>query len=650
MTHLNETKLLDHLTFPDGLKELSIEELELLASEIRTRLLEIGNLCGGHLASNLGVVELTLVLHTLFNSPIDKFSWDTSHQTYVHKMLTGRLNQMFSIRQEGGLSGFTNIFESEHDAFGAGHASTALSAALGFAHSRELLNQDHKVVAIIGDASLSGGMAFEALNNIERLNSNFICILNDNNMAISKPVGNMSTYMTKIRTSPLYDQARKVLEQFLTTIPKGGPLKRKIEKGLDHLRDLLIDQKFGVMFEEFGFQYIGPIDGHNISMLMAALRYAKNYDGPVLIHAITQKGKGHAPAESDPIKYHGLSPQKKLSKPAESSAIVKKMPTNSEFFGNTMIDICNNHADVVVVTPAMIGGSGLTKFSEVHPDRLFDVGIAEEHAVTFVAGLARTGIKPVLAIYSTFLQRGYDQLIHDVCIQNLPVIFALDRAGFAGEDGVTHHGIFDYAYMLPIPNMTILAPKDASEIESMLHWALEQDGPISLRYPKGTIIQRHDIACSPNFNGNAEVMFESSPGDGYDICIIAVGSMAWDAYDAAAYLHQKGLRLAVINLRSVKPLDKTTLTPYINTSKHILVVEEGSQISGCFSYIMQTYKHIDQSTSNWHYLGVPDAFYDHGKIPSLRKQCKLDKEGIIHSIHAIVNEDKSTQVLNETAL
>ena len=493
MTTLKETILLDHLTFPDALKELSIEDLELLAAEIRTRLLEIGNLCGGHLASNLGIVEITIVLHSLFTSPTDKFAWDTSHQTYVHKMLTGRLNQMFSIRQEGGLSGFTNIFESDHDAFGAGHASTALSAALGFAHSREILKQDHKVVAIIGDASLSGGMSFEALNNIERLNSNFICILNDNNMAISKPVGNMSTYMTKIRTSPLYDQARKVLEQFLTTIPKGGPLKRKIEKGLDHLRDLLIDQKFGVMFEEFGFQYIGPIDGHNISMLMAALRYAKHYEGPVLIHAITQKGKGHAPAELDPIKYHGVSPQKKITPIAKPP---QKTLTNSEFFGNTMIDICNQRSDVAVITPAMIGGSGLTKFSETHPDKLFDVGIAEEHAVTFVAGLARTGVKPVLAIYSTFLQRAYDQLIHDVCIQNLPVIFALDRAGFAGEDGVTHHGIFDYAYMLPVPNMTILAPKDAPEIKSMLHWALEQNSPISLRYPKGAIIERHDIPVS----------------------------------------------------------------------------------------------------------------------------------------------------------
>ncbi|MBI60335.1 1-deoxy-D-xylulose-5-phosphate synthase [bacterium] len=649
MDELNKTKLLDHLSFPDDLKDLSIEDLELLASEIRTRLLEIGNLCGGHLASNLGVVEITLVLHTLFNSPTDKFAWDTSHQTYVHKMLTGRLNQMFSIRQEGGLSGFTNIFESEHDSFGAGHASTALSAALGFAHSRELLNQDHKVVAIIGDASLSGGMSFEALNNIERLNSNFICILNDNNMAISKPVGNMSTYMTKIRTSPLYDQAKKILEQFLTTIPQGGSLKRKIEKGLDHLRDLLVDQKFGVMFEEFGFQYIGPIDGHDISMLMAALRYAEHYDGPVLIHAITQKGKGHGPAESDPIKYHGVSPKKAVSLP-ESKEPKQKVITNSEFFGNTMIDICNQQSDVVVVTPAMIGGSGLTQFAAVHPNKLFDVGIAEEHAVTFVAGLARTGIKPVLAIYSTFLQRGYDQLIHDVCIQNLPVVFALDRAGFAGEDGVTHHGLFDYAYMLPIPNMTILAPKDANEIKTMMHWALNQKSPISLRYPKGAIIERTDISIETQFDGSAELMFQSTQSDSYDISIIAVGSMAWDAYDAAQELRVKGYHVNVINLRSVKPLDRKTLDPFIQASKHILVVEEGSQISGCFSYLIQTYKDSNKLTGQWHFLGVPDQFYDHGKIPSLRKQCQLDKDGIVAFITSLLNTCDSSQVINQVVL
>ena len=647
MKDLKETKLLDHLSFPEDLKDLSVDELELLAAEIRTRLLEIGNLCGGHLASNLGIVEITLVLHTLFNSPEDKFAWDTSHQTYVHKMLTGRLKEMFSIRQEGGLSGFTNIFESDHDSFGAGHASTALSAALGFAHSRELLNQDHKVVAIIGDASLSGGMSFEALNNIERLDSNFICILNDNNMAISKPVGNMSTYMTKIRTSPLYDQARKVLEQFLTTVPKGGPLKRKIEKGLDHLRDLLIDQKFGVMFEEFGFQYIGPIDGHNISMLMAALKYAKNYDGPVLIHAITQKGKGHAPAECDPIKYHGVSPQKKVTQPVE---LVPKVITNSEFFGNTMIDICKERDDVVVVTPAMIGGSGLTKFSKLLPEKLFDVGIAEEHAVTFVAGLARTGIKPVLAIYSTFLQRGYDQLIHDVCIQNLPVVFALDRAGFAGEDGVTHHGIFDLAFMLPIPNMTILAPKDANEIKTMTEWALNQEGPVSLRYPKGAIIQRNDVPIEATFNGRPEVMFKDESGDAYDFCLIAVGSMAWEAYDAAQELSKQGLRIAVLNLRCIKPLDTQLLEPFIANAKHILVIEEGSQIGGVFTYIMQQFKDSQKQTSQWHYLGVPDQFYDHGKIPSLRNQCSLDTSGILKFIQTINNTNDSTQVFNKISL
>jgi 1-deoxy-D-xylulose-5-phosphate synthase len=622
MTDSKPSSLLDTLTFPDDLHHLTTDELDILAADIRARLIEIGDRCGGHLASNLGIVEITLVLHTLFSSPTDKFLWDTSHQAYVHKMLTGRLDQMFSIRQEGGLSGFTNIFESEHDAFGAGHASTALSAALGFAHSRDLLGQDHSVVSIIGDATLSGGMAFEALNNIEKLKSNFICILNDNDMAISPPVGNMAEYMTKIRTSPLYDQARKLFDQVIGTLPKGEPLKRKIEKSLDRLRDIIIDQKAGVLFEEFGFQYLGPIDGHNIPMFMAALKYAKTYPGPILIHAITQKGKGHEEAEKDPVKYHGVSPRKSSSSPP-----VQKPLTNSELLGKTMSSICSRRDDVVVVTPAMIGGSGLTQFAKEFPDKLFDVGIAEEHAVTFVAGLSRGGIKPVLAIYSTFLQRGFDQLIHDVCLQKIPLVLALDRAGFAGEDGATHHGVFDYAYMLPLPNITILAPKDAAEIEAMLNWAVDQDRTVSIRYPKGAIIERSDIVSFPFNDLKAEIMFQTDPATDYDLCIIGIGSMAWDAYDAAQRLNDR-YRICVINLRSVKPLDTDTLEPLLKRSKQCIVVEEGCKIGGAFHFIQSSFRHLNKSTGDWHHIGIPDQFYDHGKIPSLRKHCHLDVDGI----------------------
>jgi len=629
--HHKKTEILDIATFPQDLKEMGIDQLELLAQEIRQRLLEIGDFCGGHLASNLGIVEITIVLHTLFYSPKDKIVWDTSHQSYVHKMLTGRLQQMFSIRQEGGLSGFTNIFESEHDAFGAGHASTAISAALGLAHCKELLNDSFNSIAVIGDASLSGGMAFEALNNISKLNSNFICILNDNDMAISEPVGNMANYMTKVRTSPLYDQARKLFEQVFGSIPKSGPLKRRIEKSIDRFRDIIIDQKVGVIFEEFGFQYLGPIDGHNIPMLMAALKYAKNYEGPIIIHAITQKGKGHKPAENDPIKYHGVSPQS----PVKQS---QKTLTNSALFGQTMIDICNKRDDVVVVTPAMIGGSGLTQFASVHPNKLFDVGIAEEHAVTFVAGLARGGVTPVLAIYSTFLQRGYDQLIHDVCIQKLPVIFALDRAGFAGEDGVTHHGVFDYCYMLPIPNITILAPKDGHEMAEMLHWAVDQSLIISIRYPKGNIVQR-SLPISKPFNDlTAEVMYQTPNTKNFDICVIAIGSMSWDAYDASLELAKEKIKINCINLRSVKPLDKSTLEPFIKQSKYVLVIEEGMKIGGVFSFIQSTFSYLAKNTTDWHHLGIKDEFVDHGKIPSLRKQFLLDKDGIYNYIKTTILE------------
>ncbi|RAP29799.1 1-deoxy-D-xylulose-5-phosphate synthase [Candidatus Marinamargulisbacteria bacterium SCGC AG-343-D04] len=619
MVEKKSTTLLDHLTFPEDLKELTLDELDCLCAEVRQRLLEISTECGGHLASNLGVVEITIVLHTLFSSPTDKIVFDTSHQSYVHKMLTGRLDQMFSIRKEHGLSGFANIFESDHDIFGAGHASTALSSGLGLAHSRELLDQDHSVISIIGDSSLSGGMCFEALNNFEKLNSNFICILNDNDMSISHPVGNMSTYMTKVRTSPGYDSARKFFDTVMSNIPKGGPLKRRIEKGLDCLRDYILDTKVGVIFEEFGFQYLGPIDGHNVPMLMAALKYAKNYDGPILIHTITQKGKGHEPAEHDPIKYHGLSPKK----PGPS---VKKPLSNSEFFGDVMIEICNKRDDVVVITPAMVGGSGLTKFADTHPKKLFDVGIAEEHAVTFCAGLSRGGIKPVLAIYSTFLQRGFDQFIHDVCIQKLPMVFALDRAGFAGEDGATHHGVFDYTYMLPIPNVTILAPKDAFEIEHMLKWAVDQDRIVSIRYPKGSILQRNDIPKVP-ISLSSEVMIRSQAQE-TEFCLVGVGSMAWECYDAAQSLIQQGHSCTVINLRSLKPLDTDTLDPLLESAKNIIVVEEGMGIGGVFSHLIQSFSHLNKSTGQWHHIAIPDRFFDHGSIPSLRNQCGLSKDGI----------------------
>lgn len=635
--------LLDTLSLPHDLKKLSRSELETLASEIRVRLLEIGAACGGHLASNLGVVELTLALHVVFDSPKDKTIWDTSHQTYVHKMLTGRLSQMFTIRQDDGLSGFSNIFESEHDIFGAGHASTALSAALGVAHAREITQEQYSVISVIGDASLSGGMAFEALNNVKKLNANFICILNDNDMSISRPVGTMADYMTRIRTSPGYNQAKHKFESILDKIPRiGVPLKKRIEKVVERLRDIVLDVPVGVLFEEFGFRYLGPLDGHNISVVMAALKYAKTYPGPIMIHIMTTKGKGHSPAELDPIQYHGIAPQKKVSAAVK---VEPKVKTFTQVFGDEVVALGQQDPKLVVITPAMKEGSGLNKFADAFPDRFFDVGIAEEHAVTFSAGLARAGVKPLLSIYSTFLQRGYDQVIHDVCIQKLPVIFALDRAGFVGEDGQTHHGVFDMAFLLPIPNIHVLAPKDGAELQVMLRWAINQNLPVSIRYPKGPVPVQDGTISTPVELATAEVMVElseKSPKQ-FEILLIGVGSMAWPAHEAALVLQEYHVSCAVINLRFVKPLDVDLLTRYITKSKHVLVIEEGVGIGGVFSHLLGSLHHLEKSLSEWHHLAIPDTFVDHGKMQTLRQAHGLTKKGIVEKVSRIVRETHPQQ-------
>ena len=635
-----EKTLLDTLSLPEGLKDLEITEMEQLAQEVRKRLIEIGDVCGGHLASNLGVVELTIVLHSLLNSPTDRITWDTSHQTYVHKMLTDRLDRMLTIKQDGGLSGFAKIKESPHDAFGAGHASTALSAALGITQGRDFKNDDYTVIAVVGDAAFSGGMCFEALNNIEKLKpkSNFICILNDNNMAISPPVGNMATYITKIRTSKLYDDATKRFEHFMSKIPKvGEPLLRRIERASEYLRDLILDTNTGVIFEEFGFKYLGPIDGHNIPMLMAALKYAKSYQGPIMVHIITQKGKGHNQAEADPEKYHGVKP-----KPKVQHANIQPKPTlktYTEIFGNAVIDICNKRNDIMVITPAMEGGSGLIPFHKAHPDKFLDVGIAEEHAVTFCAGLVQAGVKPILAIYSTFLQRGFDQLVHDVCLQELPMVFALDRAGLVGEDGPTHHGVLDYNYMLPIPNMTILAPKDGVELDAMIKWSVSVDKIVSIRYPRGSIDAHDGKIQTPIDTMAAEVLVnEPSAAQSYDILLIGAGSMAWPAYDAAMQLKNDEISVAAINLRFIKPLDTKTLAPFIEKSRHIIVIEEGNAIGGIFHYILNQFSTIDKPLSHWHQLAIPDQFVTHGKLPNLRKSFNLSAEGIYQQAMSLSKE------------
>jgi 1-deoxy-D-xylulose-5-phosphate synthase len=633
-----KTNLLDTLNFPEDVKTLNRRDMEQLAQEIRDRLKDVTDKVGGHLASNLGVVELTLALHSIFDSPKDKFLWDTSHQCYVHKMLTGRLDQMYTIKKYKGLSGFSKISESEHDTFGAGHASTSLSAALGVAHGLELNNLDGSVVAVVGDGGLSGGMAYEALNNAARLNRNFICILNDNNMSISHPVGSMSEYITSVRTSKVYNTMRNKFERIFGRIPMiGEPLVRKIEKTVDRLRSIVIDTKVGVLFEEFGFKYLGPIDGHNLPVLIAALKFAKSYKGPIMIHLMTTKGKGLPEAEDDPVKYHGVS----AKAPVALTPAKPKPPTYTQVFGSEIVNIAEKDPKIMVITPAMREGSGLVQYSEQFPDRYFDVGIAEEHAVTFAAGLAKGGAKPVLAIYSTFLQRGYDQIIHDCCIQKLPVVFALDRAGLVGADGPTHHGMFDYNYLLPIPNMTILAPKDGTELRQMMQWACDSNEIVSIRYPRGAVPEQDGQLLAPFQIQKAQVLTENPDSNNrLDVTILAAGSYAWPSHTIAEALAEKGIHAAAINLRTVKPLDQVTVRDYVSRSREIFILEEGNGIGGIAPYILHQLSDMDIPLNRFHQIAHPDRFADHGSVDQLMAEVGMTQDQIFNTICTVLESSR----------
>ncbi len=618
--------LLDTLHFPDDLKTLSHQELLQLAQEIRDRLIDITSTVGGHLASNLGVVELTLAMHTEFNSPTDKFLWDTSHQTYVHKMLTGRLSQMYTIKQYNGLSGFAKIAESPHDCFGAGHASTSLSAAIGVAQARNAANETHNVVCVLGDGGLSGGMAYEALNNVKYLKGNFICILNDNDMSISPPVGAMASYITSIRTTKFYDDAKVKFQRIFNRIPKiGHPLKRRIEKTVERLRSTLLDTPTGVLFEEFGFKYLGPINGHDLTAVMAALRYAKHYPGPIMLHMITTKGKGMPVAETDPVKYHGVSAK-------STGAPVKKRPTYTQCFGTEIIRIANANPKVHVITPAMREGSGLVEFEQQFPGRYYDVGIAEEHAVTFAAGLSKGGVTPVLAIYSTFLQRGFDQVIHDVCLQKLPMVFAIDRAGLVGADGPTHHGVFDYSYLLMVPNMVVCAPKDGTELKQLLTWATTSQKIVSIRYPRGEVPAEDGQQVADIEFQDCQIMVEPNQHH-IDTLIIATGTFVWPCACIGQELNDEhNASVCVVNLRFIKPLDTATLEPLIQRASTIAVVEDGSQIGGVYHYLLNQFRHLDTPLSQWLSFSIPDTFVDHGPVDTLYKDIHLHPSQIKASL------------------
>lgn len=626
---LTLTKLIDTINQPQALKKLSFSQLEKLAEEIRELLIHTVANTGGHLAPNLGVVELTLALHKVYDSPKDKFVWDVGHQAYVHKLLTGRRERFGTLRQFGGISGFPKRSESEHDVFGTGHSSTSISSALGVAIARDLSGAKYNVLAVIGDGSLTGGQAYEALNHAGHVGTNFTVILNDNEMSIAKNVGAMSEYLTRMRTAPTYSRVKHDIEYLLRRIPAiGDSVAKSAERIKDSLKFLLVP---GVLFEELGFTYIGPIDGHNMPGLVEVLQKAKNINGPVLVHVLTQKGKGYGPAECNADKFHGVGPFC-----VESGEIIKKdnIPSYTSVFGDTLIELAEQNKDIVAITAAMQEGTGLKKFAAKIPQRFIDVGIAEQHAVTLAAGLATQGKKPFVCIYSTFMQRAYDQIIHDICLQNLPVTLILDRAGIVGEDGPTHHGVFDLSFLRQMPNLVVMSPKDEAELRHMLYTASKLTGPVAIRYPRGSglgVPLTGPLTQVPI--GKAEEVIKAD-----DVVFIAIGTMVDTCINASRILEQRGIKAGVVNARFVKPLDETLIRTLARDVRLIVTVEDNILAGGFGSAVLE---YINNQSMQWVKLlrlGLPDKFIEHGKRSELLRQYSLDSEGVAESVLSFVQK------------
>ncbi len=619
--------LLEQINGPQDLKALTTAQLEHLAGEIRQFLIEKLSVTGGHLAPNLGVVELTLAMHYLFHSPEDKFIFDVGHQSYVHKILTGRKDQFDTLRKYKGLCGFVKRSESEHDVWEAGHSSTSLSAAMGMALARDLKGESNSVVAVIGDGALTGGMALEALNHIGHEKKNLIVILNDNEMSIAPNVGALHHYLGKIRTDRHYHKAKDELQLLLNKIPAiGGKLAKTAERFKDSLKYLLVS---GILFEQFGFTYLGPVDGHDIEQVLDIMRQADSMPGPVLVHVLTVKGKGYSPAEADSFKWHGITPYK-----IESGQVVKAVgpPIYTDVFGEMLIELAEKDERIVAVTPAMPGGSGLLKFAARFPNRMIDVGIAEQHAATMSAALAIEGMKPVYAVYSTFLQRAYDQVVHDICRQNLNVIFAIDRAGFVGPDGETHHGVYDISYLRHIPNLVIMMPKDENELRQMLKTAVDyDDGPIAVRYPRiaglGVEMEANPQALPI---GTWETVREGDSG-----VILAIGPMLQVAEEAAELLKREGLNVQIVNARFIKPLDEQMLLSLAAEGKHMIVLEEGAELGGLGSSVLEFYSLKGIYGLSVRIIGVPDVFVEHGTIKEQRKEIGLTAERVATEFKAM---------------
>ena len=624
--------LLDQVNTPSDIKQFSVDQLKQLADEIREFLIENLAVTGGHFGSNLGVVELTLALHQVFESPKDKIIWDVGHQAYVHKILTGRKHLFPTLRKYKGLSGFPKRAESEHDMFDVGHSSTSISAAVGYAVARDMEKSDHKVVAVIGDGAMTGGMAFEALNHAGHLKTDMLVVLNDNEMSIAPNVGAMSDYLTRLRIDPTYTNMKKDIASLLHKIGDFGDKTAKVlERFKDSVKYFMVP---GMLFEEFGFTYIGPIDGHDVAQLLKYMNKAKQTKGPVLLHVITQKGKGYAVAADAPDKMHSVSKGFNVITKGDAPKVVKKSPPSyPKVFTDTMIKMAEADPDLVAITPAMPDGSGLTRFAKQFPDRFHDVAIAEQHAATFAAALACGGKKPVLAIYSTFLQRAYDQVIHDIAIQNLPVVIAIDRAGLVGNDGETHQGAFDVSFLRCIPNMTIMAPKDENEFQHMLHTAKEyRNGPIAVRYPRGEglgVPMDDTLKVLPI--GKSETVRE-----GKDIAILALGPMVHVAEQAAEVLAAEGVEARVVNMRFAKPLDEDMLLELARENMRIITLEEAAIAGGMGSAILEFYARHRITGIDLFPLGLPDRFIEHGSPQELLDSVGLNTATLIEYVKTMV--------------
>jgi len=621
---------LENINSPADLKALSRPELSILASEIRKVIIEVVSKNGGHLAPSLGVVELAIAIHYVFNAPADKIIWDVGHQSYAHKLLTGRREQFHTLRQHDGICGFPRMSESPYDAFSTGHSSTSISAGLGIACAKRLKNDKSKVIAVIGDGSMTAGLAYEGLNQAGDINKNILVILNDNDMSIAHNVGALSSFLSRTFSAKYLQDFKKELKDFLKSLPKvGDDIYQFAKRSKESFKTFITP---GMLFEAFNFEYFGPINGHNLDHLIDILNNIKCLNEPVLLHVSTKKGKGYSPAEKNPVYFHGVG----CFNADTGESLNKKcsVPTYTQVFGETILQMAKKDERIVAVTAAMPEGTGLVKFAEAYPDRFFDVGIAEQHAVTFAAGLATEGFKPVVAIYSTFLQRAYDQILHDVCIEALPVVFAIDRGGIVGEDGATHNGVFDLSYLRSLPNMVVMAPKDENELVRMLATSLAHKGPIAVRYPRGDVegvkIEKQDI---PVPIGKGEVLQK-----GNDVLILAIGRSVSDALTAHATLAEKGISATVVNCRFVKPLDADLIGALAREIPRIITVEENVRQGGFGSAVLECLS--DQGITGFRLqcIGIPDTFVEHGSQKFLRSKYGIDASSIVNAAKRLMRD------------